>query len=89
MNPTIILGIRLKFFNIVLKKKNTAATIAPLCIATVKTLKKSEEAILRIFPDIKIWAVEETGANSVNPSTIPKIIDFKSVKSIVDYKPRQ
>lgn len=82
IKPRITFGISDRFFNTVFQKNTIAASMAPLCIAIVKTVKKSDEGSPSTFPEIRICAVEEIGANSVRPSTTPRIIAVKNVIAI-------
>src|SRR3954467_1482726 len=53
----------------------STAMIAPTWITAVNAVTASESMSLpRIFSAIVRWAVDDTGRNSVSPSTIPRMI---------------
>jgi len=51
--------------------------IAPNCIAMVNVFVKGSEAIPKNDDTMIMWPVDETGRNSVSPSTMAKMIASK------------
>ena len=93
-NPIIAVGtkavkiflLRFKLPKTYFQYIKTTASMAPSCIATTKVLKNSVSGMLKISPATSKCPVEETGKNSVKPSTIPKISVSKKFIFLLYYK---
>lgn len=71
--PSNTFGIKLRLFQTVFQKYTIEAVIAPAWILIDKTSRRDCGRVMS-FPASRRWAVDETGMNSVSPSTIPNII---------------
>ncbi|MNC43094.1 hypothetical protein D3C75_919400 [compost metagenome] len=75
-----------------LRKITTTARIEPSWITTLKVFAvyfpRNSCDFSHISSTITIWPVEDTGANSVNPSTIPRMIALIIVSSSMNSPPK-
>ncbi|MDQ5949619.1 MAG: hypothetical protein QG563_125, partial [Patescibacteria group bacterium] len=77
--PTAIFEIRFLCLKRSVTYKKSTAKIAPLCIAISNVFEKSVGVFPRSLLAIIRCPVDETGRNSVIPSTIPSMIESNNV----------